>query len=53
MTPELRKAFAANRRPVKSPGYWRPASLALQWARRDCPSWKAEAWRDGYAEGQL
>ena len=34
MTPELRKAFAANRRPVKSPGYWRPASLALQWARK-------------------
>jgi hypothetical protein len=34
MTPELRKAFAANRRPGRSPGYWRPAFQALAMARK-------------------
>lgn len=29
----LAEAFKANRRPGKSPGYWRPASLALPMAR--------------------
>lgn len=42
MTPELQKAFAANRRPGRSPGYWRPAFQALAMARKALIS-KAEA----------
>lgn len=34
MTPELRKAFEANRRPLANPGFWRPACQALPMARK-------------------